>query len=46
MDPQGELTGVRDDQGKRCGIPLEALQAAEQILCNGEPVSDGFARAV
>jgi hypothetical protein len=32
MDPQGELTGVRDDQGKRCGIPLEALQAAEQMF--------------
>jgi hypothetical protein len=45
MDLQGELTGWRDDQGKRCGSPFEALQAAEQILCNGEPVSDGLARA-
>ena len=45
MDLQGKFTRWRDDQGKRCGGPLEPLGAVQKILCNCQPVSDGLARA-
>src|SRR5262245_10183636 len=45
MDLQGEFARWRDDQGKRCGSPLKQLDAAQKILCNCQPVSDGLARA-
>ena len=45
MDLQGEFARWRDDQGKRCGSPLEPLGPAQKIPCNRQPVGDGLARA-
>ena len=45
MDLQGEFARRRDDQGQRRGRPLEPLGIAQKILCDGQPVGDGFARA-
>ena len=42
---QGKFPGRRDDQGERCGGPLEPLGAIKKIFCNREPIGDGFARA-
>ena len=43
MNLQGKFPRWRDDQGKRSGSPLKPLGAAKQILCDGQPVGDGFA---
>ena len=39
-----EFARWRDDQGKRCGSPLEPLGPAQKIPCNRQPVGDGLAR--
>jgi hypothetical protein len=43
LDLQGEFARWRDDQGKRCGGSLEPLGTPQKILCNRQPIGDGFA---
>ena len=45
MDLQRQFARRRDDQGQRCGRPLEPFGIAEQFVGDRQPIGDGLAGA-